>query len=224
MTRKWTEEDTRWLKANCERMDLQTLSHELGAPLAEVEKRLKQIRSAGHDDRGASVKAPSTVKEAVREISAARREYEKAIEVFHRRDLEDAARRFEALIEAHPTEKEIVDRSRMYVAACRNGKKRSTTPSEPDELFHAAVFEKNRGNFPRALELLKKANGRKDEDGRMHYLAACCHALAGEADEALASLKKAIAASDQNRIQARLDSDLLSLRANPAFSEAVAGA
>ena len=44
MNRKWTEDDSRWLKANHGRMDLQTLSQELKVPLAEVERRLQALR------------------------------------------------------------------------------------------------------------------------------------------------------------------------------------
>jgi tetratricopeptide (TPR) repeat protein len=221
MTKKWSEDDSRWLKANFDRMDVQNLSQRLGFPLAEVEARVKQLRSA---DGTAQRKAPATMREAVRELSAARKDYERAIELFHKRKLEDAASRFEDILEKHPDDKEIVDRARMYLAACRNGKNHHDTPTEPEELYHAAVFEKNRGNVERALELLRKSTARKDGDGRLHYLAACCHALAGDNEQALSNLKKAIAVDTQNRIQARLETDLASLRGTPAFSELIAGA
>lgn len=225
MTKKWTDEDARWLKANHGRMDIQSLSSTLGIPLAEVEKRMKQLRTSAFPDGASARKAPASLKDQQREISAARRDYEKAIDLFHKRRFDEAAERFEALLTTHTEEKEFLDRARMYLSACRNGKKqRASSPSEPEELYHAAVFEKNRGNVDRALELLKKTVGRKDGDGRIHYLAACCHALQGDAEQALANLRKAIAADDQNRIQARLETDLVSLRGTPGFSELVAGA
>jgi hypothetical protein len=59
--KKWTDEDTRWLKANRERMDLQSLSHSLGFPLAEVEAQLKLIQKAPSRPNT----APGTLKEAV---------------------------------------------------------------------------------------------------------------------------------------------------------------
>lgn len=224
MSRKWTDEDARWLKANHERMDLQSLSMTLGIPLAEVEKRMKQLRLAAAESP-AQRKTPGSLKDQQRELSAARRDYEKAIDLFHKRRFDEAAERFEALLSHHTEEKEFLDRARMYLNACRNGKKaRAVSLSEPDELYHAAVFEKNRGNVDKALELLKKTASRKDGDGRIHYLAACCHALLGDAEQALANLRKAIAADDQNRIQARLETDLASLRGTPGFSELVAGA
>jgi tetratricopeptide (TPR) repeat protein len=220
MNRKWSEAETRWLEANLDRMDLQSMAHTLGIPLAEVEKRVKQVRADRNNHP--PLKAPATVKEAVKELSAARKDYEKAIELFHKRHLDAAAEKFEDLIEKHPGEKEFVDRARMYLAACRNGQKNKNTPQEPEELYHAAVFEKNRGNVQKALELLKKTG--RDGDGRLLYLAACCHALAGESEQALSSLRRAIAADGQTRIQARLDADLSSLRGTPGFSEILTGA
>ncbi|HMA28256.1 MAG TPA: tetratricopeptide repeat protein, partial [Thermoanaerobaculia bacterium] len=169
-------------------------------------------------------KAPGSLKEAVKETSAARKEYEKAIELFHKRQFDDAARRFEDLIEKHPDEKEFLDRARMYLGACRSGRRsKGQAAAEPEELYHAAVFEKNRGNVEKALELLRRNPARRDGDGRVHYLTACCLALQGDVEQALLSLKKAIAADDHNRIQARLEADLAILRGTQGFTELVAG-
>jgi tetratricopeptide (TPR) repeat protein len=222
-TRKWTEDDARWLKANFGRMDSQTLSRKLGLSLEDLEKKVRQLKLAAPEP-DKSRKAPASLKEAVREFSAARKEYEKAIELFHRRHFDEAARRFEELIEKHPDEKEFLDRARMYLTACRNGKKaKGGSMESPEEIYHAAVFEKNRGNVEKALELLRKNAGKKDGDGRVHYLSACCLALQGDLEQALLSLRKAIAADDHNRIQARLEADLSALRGMQGFTELVAG-
>ena len=146
------------------------------------------------------------------------------MDAFHKRRFDEAARRFEELVEKYPDEKEFRDRAKMYLAACRNGKKaRAAAPGEPEDLYHAAVFEKNRGNLEKALELLKKNAGTRDGDGRLHYLAACCHALPGDVDQAITNLRKAIAADDQNRIQARLDTDLAALRGHAGLHGARRG-
>jgi tetratricopeptide (TPR) repeat protein len=224
MMKTWSEDDTRWLAANVDRADLLTLSHARGFPLEELEARVRQLRAAGPM---VVRKAPATLKEAQRELSAARREYEKAIEAFHKRQLESAAVHFEAVIERHPEEKELVDRSRMHLAACRSRIQRGeTAPTHPEEVFHAAVFEKNRGNVARALELLAALDGFSagGGEGRMHYLAACCHALRGDADQALSHLRKAIDVEPRTRIHARLEVDLSSLRSSMAFQELLSGA
>jgi len=223
MNRKWTDDDTRWLKANFGRLDVQKISYELGVPLEEVQKRAKALKLAV-PETSAARKAPASLKEAQKELSAARKEYEKAMDAFHKRRFDEAARRFEDVVEKYPDEKEFRDRAKMYLVACRNGKKpRAVAPGDPEDLYHVAVFEKNRGNFEKALDLLKKTAGKRDGDGRLHYLAACCHALSGDVDQAITNLKKAIAADDQNRIQARLDTDLTVLRSHQGFADIVAG-
>ncbi len=219
MNRKWTEEDSRWLRDNHTRMDPLAISVRLKVPLSEVERRVRDLKAAAAE-AAASRNAPGSLKEAAREHSAARKEYEKGIELFNRRDLDHAARVFEAIVEGAPEDKTLLDRARMYLAACRNGKKPSGS-SSVDDLFAAAVFEKNRGNPTRALELLRKADG-DASDGRVPYLAACCHAMAGETDLAIQHLKKAIRLDRQNRVQARLDADLAVLRGTAAFSELLA--
>jgi len=223
MNRKWTDDDTRWLKANFARLDVQKISYQLGVSLEEIQKRVKALKLAVPKPAVAR-KAPSSLKEAKKELSAARKEYEKAMDAFHKRRFDEAARRFEDVVEKYPDEKEFRDRAKMYLAACRNGKKtRAGAPGDAEDLYHVAVFEKNRGNLDKALDLLKKTAGRRDGDGRLHYLAACCHALSGDVDQAITNLKKAIAADDQNRIQARLDTDLAALRSHQSFAEIVAG-
>ena len=222
--RKWTDDDTRWLKANFGRMDLQTLSKELGLPLEDLEKKIRQMKLAGAEpDRPR--KTPASLKEAVKETSAARKEYEKAIDLFHKRHFDDAARRFEDLIEKHPDEKEFLDRARMYLAACRNGK-RTKGPRggrAGRALPRRRVREEPRQRREGARAPPQKTAGRRDGDGRVHYLAACCLALQGDVEQALPNLRKAIAADDQNRIQARLETDLAILRGTKGFTELVAG-
>ena len=220
MSRHWTQDEIRWLSANAGRMDLLSVSRTLGVPLVEIEKKLAEMRASG---TAASRKAPSTLREATRELSHARRLFEKGMEHLHRREMDAAAACFAELLEHHPDEKELADRARTFLAVARNGKGgREKPPRDPAEVYHAAVVEKNRGNCLTAIELVRSVNGRGDPDGRLAYLAACCFALNGRPEEALASLKEAIAASDQNRIHARLDADLASLHATPSF-EALVG-
>ena len=67
--RKWTDDDAKWLKANFGRMDMQTLSKELGLPLEDLEKKIRQLKLGGAEP-DKSRKAPASLKEAVREASA----------------------------------------------------------------------------------------------------------------------------------------------------------
>ena len=222
MNRHWTQDEIRWLRANVGRMDLQSASRALGIPLVEIEKKVRELQAESAEAASASRKAPATHREAARELSHARKVFEKGMEHLHRREMEAAATCFAEVVELHPDERELLDRARTFLAVSRNGKKdREKAPRDAVEIYHAAVFEKNRGNCAKALELVGSANGHGDPDGRLAYLAACCLALTGRPADALASLRAAIDASDQNRIQARLETDLASLRADPAFDSLV---
>lgn len=220
MSRHWTQDEIRWLNANMDRMDLLSVSRALGVPLVEIEKKLAELKA---ERAGAHRKPPATHKEAARELSHARKLFEKGMEHLNRREMPAAAACFAEVLELRPDERELVERARTFLAVARNGKgAKEKALRDPAEIYHAAVFEKNRGNCATAIELVRSADGRTDPDGRLAYLAACCYALNGRPEEALASLKAAIAASDQNRIQARLEADLASLRAQPLF-EALVG-
>ena len=219
MSRHWTQDEIRWLRANVERMDLQSASRTLGVPLVELERKVAELKA---EDLGAARKVPATHREAARELSHARRLFEKGMEHLHRREMEAAAGCFAEVVDLHPEERELVDRARTFLAVARNGKRERERPlRDPAEIYHAAVFEKNRGNCLRAIELVQAVNGQGDADGRLAYLAACCLALNGRTADALASLRAAIEASDHNRIQARLEADLASLRSDPLFDALV---
>ena len=222
--RKWTEDDARWLKANFGRMDSQTLSRKLGLSLEELEKKVKQLKLVAHEPDKAR-KAPASLKEAVRESSAARKEYEKAIELFHKRHFDDAARRFEDLIEKHPDEKEFLDRARMYLRRAATGRRRRPPPAaEPGgALPRGRLREEPRQRREGARAPPQERRAAAMATAACHYLTACCFALQGDAEQALQCLRKAIAADDQNRIQARLEADLAVLRGTQGFTELVAG-
>jgi hypothetical protein len=220
MNRHWTQDEIRWMRANVGRVDLQSASRALGIPLVEVEKMARELQA----ESAASVrKPPSTHREAARELSHAHKLFEKGMEHLHRREMEPAARCFSEVVELHPDEHELVDRARTYLLVASNGRREREKPlRDPVEIYHAAVYEKNRGNCLKALELVQSVNGHGDPDGRLAYLAACCLALNGRPAEAVERLHASIEASSQNRIQARLEADLASLRSEPLF-EALVG-
>ncbi len=220
MSRHWTQDEIRWLRANVDRMDLQSASRALGVPLVDVERKAAELRAEAST---AARRPPATHREAARELSQAHRLFDRGMEHFHRREMEAAATAFGELVDLHPDERELIDRARTYLAVARNGKKEREKPlHDVVEIYHAAVFEKNRGDCRKAIELVASANGAPDVDGRLCYLAACCNALLGRPAEALDALARAIEISGQNRIQARLEADLASLKGEPRF-EALLG-
>ncbi len=220
MERLWTEEETRWLGANMDRMDALSLARALKVPVAAVEAKVREQRAARAE--AAARRTPATVREAERESSAARKAYEQGMELLRQKELARAAACFAEVVERYPDERELADRARTYLKLARGGNGGASRPCSAAELYHEAVFEKNRGNVRGALDLLADLDGAPDTDGRCRYLEACCLALTGDRPGALASLRAAVQAWPQNRIQARLEADLASLRGDPEF-EAVVG-
>jgi hypothetical protein len=101
--------------------------------------------------------------------------------------------------------------------------------AEPGVPFEVSVWElcfraAALGPCPEAFELLDEVDRRfPGEQWRVAYDRACLHALAGDADEALASLRIAIEREPQDREAARKDPDFESLRDNAEFQALVDG-
>ena len=77
------------------------------------------------------------------------------------------------------------------------------------------------GAYAEAADKAAELAAAHPEYPALAYNAACCEGLAGRAADALEHLRQAIQASEQFRSFARVDSDLDSLRGEPAFAELV---
>jgi len=90
-------------------------------------------------------------------------------------------------------------------------------PTSPFEYWFAAEAPYTAGDYDRAIEIASEGLAEWPESGQLNYQLACFHALAGRPEKALAHL--AIAAADDPRVAewAADDSDLDSIRDDPAF-------
>lgn len=140
--------------------------------------------------------------------------FNQALEALHARSWSQAAGLFESVIQQSDMP-EIRERARQYLAACRlqEQKGKGDTPSPDEDPFLRAVYEKNRGNYAAALDMVKKNGGEKDE--RFAYLAASIHALEGRRDEAARALIRAVELNSKNRVHAFHDPDFSELRGDP---------
>jgi tetratricopeptide (TPR) repeat protein len=117
---------------------------------------------------------------------------------------------------------ELADRARLYLAVCqRRTKAPARQAAEGEDVYYAALVEKNRRNFQGAIEQLKKPS-RMSSDGRVPYLMACCYAQLNEVDSALESLERAIAEDEGSRALARRDPDFEPLRESAGFQKLTA--
>jgi tetratricopeptide (TPR) repeat protein len=121
---------------------------------------------------------------------------------------------------------EVKDRARQFLHVSRQrleagGGKPAQDAAEADP-YLLAVYEKNRGNLDRALEMSRKG-GRDQKDERFAYLAASIHAAEDRLDEAVQALTKAIELNPKNRIHAFHDPDFAELRKNRDQQRALFG-
>jgi tetratricopeptide (TPR) repeat protein len=220
MTRRWTDSDLRFIKDNAGKMSVQGLADALSARIDELEKKMEKLGLTGSAETPAARKA-LTMKELSRHTENARKDFDRGVAALQKKRFEEAERNFLDLIEKYADEKELVDRSRVYLAVCERQKKARPALTEAEDFYYAAVLEKNRGNVPEAIEHLKHA-GKKNGGGRVDFLLACCYAQSGDPGTALEHLKKAIDEDQRHRILARHDSDFDPVRDSPGFQELLA--
>ena len=222
MAKRWTEAELRFLKDNAQKMSVQALADVLSVRIDELEKKMEKLGLTGASAESPAAKKAQTLKELSRHTENARKDFDRGVGALQKKKFDEAERNFLDLILKYPDEKELVDRSRVYLAICER-KKQAAQPAmtEPEDFYYAAVVEKNRGNVSEAIEHLKRA-AKKNGGGRVDFMLACCYAQTGDSAVSLAHLKKAIEEDQQHRILARHDRDFDPLRESPEFQELLA--
>ena len=221
MTKRWSETDLRFLRDNADKMDVQTLAGRLDARIDDVEARIEKLglRPA---DAASNEKRPASFREMFKHSEAARKEYEKGTAALQKKKYEEAERHFRTLLEGFGDERELADRARLYLAVCQRQTTAAARPAgDAEDVYYAALVEKNRRNYQGAIEQLKKTT-RRNGDGKVPYLLACCYAQIHEADNALEALEQAIAEDEGSRALARRDPDFEPLRDSDDFQKLTA--
>jgi tetratricopeptide (TPR) repeat protein len=137
--------------------------------------------------------------------------FEKALQLLHRKQWDEAAKAFTAVAESNPGSS-IAERARVFREVCR--KKLSTEPEVEGDPYLTAVMAKNRGDLDTAMEICNRG-GLKGRDVRYTYLAAAIESLRGNQDEATALLLKAIEMDPATRVHAFWDPDFAEVRKSP---------
>jgi len=172
--------------------------------------------------------APRARKKAVKEKarllapSEAVKAFGQAVNLFYHQDFDHARRAFASFINRFPEETEMIARARSYVAICEQ--RLSHPPSLPrdaEALYNRGIIELNYGRILEAISYFEKALKYEPEASHIIYSLAAAHARLGSAEKALAELKDAIRLREILRIQARHDSDFISLYTHPEFQELV---
>lgn len=151
------------------------------------------------------MKSSSSPEPAVAELEA-------GLKALYQGQWAEAQQRLAAVVEQDDLP-ELVPRARQWLAVART-KIAKPAPDAEDPYLHA-LYLKNQGDAPQALELLRKS-GKHDE--RCLYLAAAIHASLAQTNDAIRKLGEAIEANPANRVHAFHDSDFAELRRHPELA------
>ncbi len=119
--------------------------------------------------------------------------YSQGIKAFRKGDCAKAKEYFEALLEKHAAEKELVDRAKIYLDICEIRQKKDAIPLKTfEDYFLYAVYKLNQEDFEETIKLLEKARAKEPNEGKAVYLMALAYCQMGDVDKCLESLKEAV--------------------------------
>jgi tetratricopeptide (TPR) repeat protein len=151
------------------------------------------------------VKEEKSKKDAFEKALAA---YSEAMKEFHKGRFDKAQELLKLFLEKFDTEKELVDRAKIYLQMIQEkGKKETVSLKTLNDYLFYSIYKINSGGHEEALKLLEKALEMKEDEGRIYYLMADAHILMGKADEAMECLKKAFQKDKFFRIMAQNEID-----------------
>jgi len=134
--------------------------------------------------------------------------YTQAMRAFHKRDFEKAVELLNAFLDKHASERELVDRAKIYFTICREGQKKEKVQLKTfDDYYQYSVFKINQGDYEEALKLLEKAREMEPQEGKILYLMADAYCKMGQMDQCLEHLKRAIQLDKYFRILAQNEAD-----------------
>jgi tetratricopeptide (TPR) repeat protein len=166
--------------------------------------------------------APKKAPEGASSHDQAVEKFERGFQALQLRQFGKAAELLRAVLNDYADEKELQERARVYLVICERQAVRDAKPRSFDDRLHAATVIVNRGAFEEALVLLRKLENDEPGNDYVHYLLSVVYTAVGNAEQALAQLRKAIELAPENQFRAAQDPDLEPLRQDAAFA-ALAG-
>jgi tetratricopeptide (TPR) repeat protein len=145
--------------------------------------------------------------------------YEQALRTLQQHNYAKAAELLSHVVSKFPEERDLIERSRLYLALCeRHLKPPAAEPLDTVERLYAATLALNAGEPDRAIGYLNRVRADEPSNDRALYMLAVAHAERGEPRVAIPYLEQAIEANPENRALARVDPDLEGLRAEHAVT------
>jgi tetratricopeptide (TPR) repeat protein len=151
--------------------------------------------------------------------------YETGVRALQRHDYVGAAGQFRLIIERYPEERELQERSQLYLRVCeRETARRPPSPQTAQERVYAATVALNAGNTAAALDHLRRAIEETPDSDHAHYIMSVALVASGDQGQALHHLRQAITLNPDNRSLALQDPDLEQVRGAEGFRELLDGA
>jgi TolA-binding protein len=146
--------------------------------------------------------------------------YESGVRALQRHDFSGAADQFRTVISRYPEERELHERSLLYLRVCeRETARRPPVPQTPPERVYAATVALNAGDHTTAMDHLRRALEDAPDSDHAHYIMSVALVSRGQSDQALDHLRRAISLNPDNRNLARQDPDLESVRDANGFRD-----
>jgi tetratricopeptide (TPR) repeat protein len=134
--------------------------------------------------------------------------YAQAMKVFHKGDYKKAEELLKEFSEKYISEKELLDRTKVYLSICQEHKKDKGVQLKTfDDYYQYSIYKINQGEYEESLKLLNKASGMKPKEGKIFYLMADVYCMMGKMDKCLEYLKKAIQIDKYFKILAQNERD-----------------
>jgi tetratricopeptide (TPR) repeat protein len=144
--------------------------------------------------------------------------YEAGLKAMQEHKYEKAKPLLEKIVTSGP--RELADRARMHLNSCiQQMASAATTFKSQDEHFDYAVSLMNAGQYDQSrvhMEKILKQNAKADF---ALYGLAVLDCITGQVESSLKNLSEAIRLNQQNRFQARNDSDFQNMADDPRFTE-----
>ena len=139
--------------------------------------------------------------------------YEQALRTLQQHNFAKAADLLQHMVAGYPEERELIERSRVYLALCeRHLKPLTAEPHNTAERLYAVTIALNNGRLDDAVRHLERILQDDPTHDQALYMLAVTYAQQDAPADAIRYLQRAIAANPDNRALARMDPDLDDLR------------
>ncbi len=158
---------------------------------------------------------------ATEQKTDASKRYGQAVRLLQEGNYDKARAALVEFEQKHPDQLQMLARARVFLKACErlkaNGRQQEKKP-EPKELYVVGLIEHNRGNYPKALEILGEALKKAPSDAAaIHLTMAASLVRQGNSAEAIKHLKSSIDKDPSYRVWIANDPDFESLHRNDEF-------